>query len=111
MKTFNIEGPEKIVLWQMIEDYGFEYAYNRYKRKFRDQDHMIKFANERCKPYWNNKHRNNKEQSEDFIKVGHNFEIHGKQESYWKDEEEMTYNPPTFYELSYEEKKIYKKNL
>ena len=109
MKTFNIEGQEKIVLWQMIEDHGVEYTYNRYKRKFRDQDHMIKFANERCKPYWEHKNQHKLEIADEFIKEGHNFEMFGKQESYWKNEDELTYNPPTFYELSHEEKVMYKK--
>ena len=111
MKTFNIEGKDKIILWQLIEDYGFGYAFQRYKRHFDNKEHFIKYAKERCRPYWEHAHFKDGTPTEEKIRDGHNFNLNGKQESYWKNENEMIYLPPPFNQLSFEEKRLMLKEI
>lgn len=109
MKTFNIEGYDKIVLFQNYVEHGIEYCFRLQKKNFNNIEKLEKFILERCKPYYDFK--TNEQQPEVcYLPLKKKSKLSGKQESYWRTEDEVTYKVPTYEELSSSEKVIYQKN-
>jgi len=95
-----MHGEDKIRFFQEYVDNDFGFMFKKYGSEYNNKKHLDDFLDNRCKHFWLNR---------SLIEV--DLPKTGKHESYWRNEDELTYHAPTFQELSYQEKSLYQKNL